>query len=959
MNQRWLTIVALLLVFACSGRNTGGPSQFEGAVSDVGWIQGGEIAIYSYANSEVGQELGRVRYDTQLSAELPKYSGPLLLRLEKGVVLDVASNVRVNLSDDHPWELAIDEFQGNPGSINALFVSGQTINVNPLTTMMAGYARWLVRKGGYATGDAIARANDEFTRLLGFDPTTTTASGIGTDLGAVDPMDVHGLYLAGFSALAAEISWRNGYALGKRFTVRELTERLTADLEADGKWDGKDALGNMTEGVYVFSALTPRDEFLTALMRFMRDLTLNGTGLTPEDLTTWLNGWMGTDVPFSKASGQVLPVDSSGPIVTVLAPENGKFYHGNVEVKASARENESWVAAMRVEVGDSKLPLVDTDSVTDTFAGVLDTTQFADGALNVAVVATNVLGIETRKNVAIGVSNTGPLIRFEGFETCTGGECPFDLLDNDVVREQLKIRVTAAPAAGAPIQSFSVLIYGRTLTDEDPDPNVFVHTIRPVDDVIPEGPFEVAAVAIDASGSVVETNRTLHVNMFTFNAQASIPRGGSPVVNTTSWRWGTIFNAGDMRRDFGSELGVLDSANGLLRFASGFGGAFTESWPVGAVAWDAMAANCDVNGDGIPDLVVGSRTGAPGGLVRVYFGPVHDGGVFSGSVDYHGYSNSVRDERIGRSIACAAMDGVLGDEIVVTSDEQEINGGVTTKTAEWLRILSYRGNATWVVYDSSAIATLHQNGVAGVLVDGNTRVSGPMDFNGDGKQDVLLTDVRGSAPDERYSFVVLGNHSGAFTLSPNLLVNHLALPAAQPDVSGLPCFMTVRGAALGDLNRDGYDDLAISQLNVVRAATECAASASSGAGEVKIVYGGTLPVPNADWINYPLAGCADGSCRFGESVVLGDFDGDRQKDLAISAPGSSGGNGAVFLFYGPMGSGRTQTITSIVPGGGTWFGGRLLAIDVNGDRRSELVISSWGDVGSSRDGNLEMLFDTL
>ncbi len=87
---------------------------------------------------------------------------------------------------------------------------------------------------------------------------------------------------------------------------------------------------------------------------------------------------------------------------------------------------------------------------------------------------------------------------------------------------------------------------------------------------------------------------------------------------------------------------------------------------------------------------------------------------------------------------------------------------------------------------------------------------------------------------------------------------------------------------------------------------------------------------------------------FGKGMVIGDFDGDGRDDLAVAAP-SAGRNdpeasGKVHLYYGgePIGqAGGVADQVLVPPEGqaGFGFGSALVAADVNGDARADLLVS--------------------
>jgi hypothetical protein len=159
--------------------------------------------------------------------------------------------------------------------------------------------------------------------------------------------------------------------------------------------------------------------------------------------------------------------------------------------------------------------------------------------------------------------------------------------------------------------------------------------------------------------------------------------------------------------------------------------------------------------------------------------------------------------------------------------------------------------------------------------------------------------------------------------------------------------------AAGDLNRDGYDDLAVSipgeDLGGV-----------SDAGRVAILYGTTDGLSATDsqsWVQglNGLGNDYEGYDYFGKSLVTGDWNGDSYADLAIGVPdedwGTIANTGAVNVVYGsPDGltaEGDQVWFDSSYEEGDE-FGRALAAGDFDGDGFDELAIGiPYEDLGES------------
>ena len=149
-------------------------------------------------------------------------------------------------------------------------------------------------------------------------------------------------------------------------------------------------------------------------------------------------------------------------------------------------------------------------------------------------------------------------------------------------------------------------------------------------------------------------------------------------------------------------------------------------------------------------------------------------------------------------------------------------------------------------------------------------------------------------------------------------------------------------AAAGDLNGDGFDDIAIG-------AARCSAVANE-AGRVYIYFGGKDPDASPDVI---LNGALNE--RFGTSVAgLGDFNGDGFDDLAVGTDTSNISNdpGRTYVFLGGSPMNRTPALKLFGEAAGDYFGTSVAgAGDLNGDGFGDLAVGAiLSDAGAPNGG---------
>jgi hypothetical protein len=224
------------------------------------------------------------------------------------------------------------------------------------------------------------------------------------------------------------------------------------------------------------------------------------------------------------------------------------------------------------------------------------------------------------------------------------------------------------------------------------------------------------------------------------------------------------------------------------------------------------------------------------------------------------------------------------------------------------------------------------------------------DFDGDGYDDLAI-----GAPNEDVSGVDL---AGAVNV---LYGSAVGLTAARdqfwhqdsPGITGEPEFYDFFGGALaaGDLDGDGYDDLAVGVQQ------EDVADVSN-AGTVTVLYGAPagLTAERDQFWSQGSPGVEDNvetNDQFGSELTVGDFDGDGRDDLAIGVPlegvGAGPDAGAVNVLYGATGGltadgdqfwSQDSPNVQDAAESEDWFGYALAAGDFDGDGRDDLAIGA-------------------
>ena len=244
---------------------------------------------------------------------------------------------------------------------------------------------------------------------------------------------------------------------------------------------------------------------------------------------------------------------------------------------------------------------------------------------------------------------------------------------------------------------------------------------------------------------------------------------------------------------------------------------------------------------------------------------------------------------------------------------------------------------------------------------------GAGDFNGDGRDDLAIgvigEDIENvSAEDAGAVNVIYGSRTGLS--SENNQIWHQNSLGIKGNAEAGDEFGNSLG--VGDFNGDGRDDLAI---GVIGENIENVSAANAGA--VNVIYGsraGLSSKNNQIWHQDSLGikGNAEAYDEFGNSLGVGDFNGDGYDDLAIGVPGegienaSAWNAGAVNVIYGSS-DGLTAKNNQIwhqdslnvagAPETNDNFGYSLGVSDFNNDGFVDLAIGVLGEKIDGHRGN--------
>ncbi|MFL5748993.1 MAG: hypothetical protein ACJ767_00085 [Chloroflexota bacterium] len=382
----------------------------------------------------------------------------------------------------------------------------------------------------------------------------------------------------------------------------------------------------------------------------------------------------------------------------------------------------------------------------------------------------------------------------------------------------------------------------------------------------------------------------------------------------------------------------------------------------GDLAGYSVAGAGDVNGDGIPDVILGAMWadnagGQDSGSAYVVFGTrtrttVNLATLGSAGFKIQGPAGAPNPgANAGISVdGVGDMNGDGRDDVIVGAWMADSNGRSNSGSA-------------YVVFGkaSSTTVDLGALGSAGFSIDGATSgdsagvsVAGAGDVNGDGRPEAIVG-VDNDGPRDRAgaAYVVFGKAS---TTPVDLLTFGLpgvGHPGFRIDGAQTQDFAyTVSGA--GDMNGDGLGD-------VIVGADGADNNARLGSGSAYVVFGksSTDPVQLATFgspvgnAGFRIDGAAAGDQTGNAVAGTGDVNGDGRPDVVVGAPETDvngNGSGSAFVVFG---SSSLATVDLAALGargyrmngaGGNYFAGESVggAGDVNADGRPDTVVGAFG-----------------
>ncbi len=383
---------------------------------------------------------------------------------------------------------------------------------------------------------------------------------------------------------------------------------------------------------------------------------------------------------------------------------------------------------------------------------------------------------------------------------------------------------------------------------------------------------------------------------------------------------GEATSSGSVYVYFGSPTGLDASteqklSGSTVREGDGFG--------------STMSAAGDVNGDGHADLLVGAYgsdgpAGKDRGAVYVYLGGAS--GLDVATEQRLAASDAENYDLFGFAVAGAGdLDGDGFDDVAIGAFGEDSLGNDSGA------VYVFYGSASGIDPTTEQRLTASDGGDYAAFGDA---VSGRVDLDGDGFDDLVVgapgDDEAGSYGGAVYVFY--GSATGVDAATEQKLI--------ASDVGGYDSFADAVAGA-GDLDDDGFDDLAVG----TRYDTDPVNG--GGSGSVTVFYGSAAGVAPDSEQRLVASDGATGD-YFGHALsAAGDVDGDGFGDLIVGASRDDEGaadSGSAYLYFGTatgLDAATEVRLAAVNPGEEDTFGEFVTgAGDLDGDGFDDLAVGA-------------------
>jgi len=394
----------------------------------ISYLRNNSATTSSTLSSTSNEILGEGKTDKEgrLETKLTNAEGTLLIEVlgdQGGISQEPISNDQLALSPSDRLMAIIPEAK--------LAQKYDHLIVSPWSTLIAARTLWSVRNNQKSYTDAFKETNDLFIELfagqdfinaLPVDPSAASTNGLSSSA-------LHGLATTALTAAGDELSRSLGLTPGGLVNLLSLTQMLTDDLLADGRFDGNGTKGFITlvDDQRLDIELT-RKIMAAALGSYLTSQA-NKSGVRLSDMTATITA-ISTNYSvlygdYIAGSPKISTKDASqGPIITLSSPVQDAVYRDKISIIGFA-ESEAGVTGVEILIDDR--PISSGQRLSNNKIAWTEESKIDDGFHNVKIVAHDAFGKESKVTTTFSVDSTAPKISFSDCKAYDDGQRGFEV----------------------------------------------------------------------------------------------------------------------------------------------------------------------------------------------------------------------------------------------------------------------------------------------------------------------------------------------------------------------------------------------------------------------------------------------------------------------------------------------------------------------------------------------------